>query len=413
MRMGSANTYDNALQNLYTRQSELSIQQEKLTSGKNINRPSDDPTGAAQAERAMTRLSRVATDQRALEVKRNSITMAESTLGEATELMQSFRVLVLSAGNPSFSSTDRDTVAQQLTGLRDQLFSLANRTDTNGIPLFGGLGSASVPFTDATTGVTFNGVPGQRASTETTLPGAMDGQAIWMNVASGNGTFNLALGDQSTTTATINAGSLTTDMGVVVPPAVTANYHVQFSVNTDVSPSVTNYKIFDSQNNVVVPALTSPPTSDPVYVEGKTITIPNSGMSFVAQGTPASGDVVNISPSTPKNIFNLLDEAIAGIQSSRTTDVTQTISQALTQIDSSMTKISAARGQAGDWMNRADNITSTQESRTIQLTADKSRAEDMDMVQGYSDFTRINTGYQAALQSYAQVQKLSLFNYIS
>ena len=35
------------------------------------------------------------------------------------------------------------------------------------------------------------------------------------------------------------------------------------------------------------------------------------------------------------------------------------------------------------------------------------------MVKGISDFTRIQTGYQAALQSYAQVQKLSLFNFIS
>ena len=413
MRLGSANTYDNAVQNLYTRQSELSIQQEKLTSGKNINRPSDDPTGAAQAERAMTRITRVATDQRALEVQRNSITMAESTLGEATSLMQSFRVLVVSAGNPSFSSTDRATVAQQLTGLRDQLFTLANRTDTNGIPLFGGLGSASVPFTDATTGVTFNGVGGQKASTETTLPGAMDGQAIWMNVGSGNGTFNLVLGDTSASTAKTNGGSLTTDMGLVVPPAVAADYRVKFAVNSAVSPNVTTYQILDSSNTVVIPALTSPATSDPVYVDGKTISIPGSGMSFVAHGAPASGDVVKISPSTPKNVFNLLDEAIAGIQSTSTTQVTQTISQAITQVDASMNKVSAARGQAGDWMNRADNITSTQESRTIQLTADKSRAEDLDMVKGISDFQKAQTGYQAALQSYAQVQKLSLFNYIS
>jgi len=35
------------------------------------------------------------------------------------------------------------------------------------------------------------------------------------------------------------------------------------------------------------------------------------------------------------------------------------------------------------------------------------------MVTGISDFQKMQTGYQAALQSYAQVQKLSLFNYIS
>ena len=72
-RIGSANTYDNALRNLSMRQSTLSNLQENLTSGKKVVRASDDPTGAAQAERALTRISRIATDQRALESQRNAI----------------------------------------------------------------------------------------------------------------------------------------------------------------------------------------------------------------------------------------------------------------------------------------------------------------------------------------------------
>ena len=40
-------------------------------------------------------------------------------------------------------------------------------------------------------------------------------------------------------------------------------------------------------------------------------------------------------------------------------------------------------------------------------------AKDMDMIKGVSQFQNQQTGYQAALQSYAQIQKLSLFNFIS
>ena len=35
------------------------------------------------------------------------------------------------------------------------------------------------------------------------------------------------------------------------------------------------------------------------------------------------------------------------------------------------------------------------------------------MVQGISDFQNASVGYEAALKSYAQVQRLSLFNFIS
>ena len=212
MRLGSANTYDRALQNLYSRQTELSNQQEKLTSGKNVNRPSDDPTGAAQAERALTRLARISSDNRSLEVQRSAITLAESTLADATSLVQKLRELVISAGNAGYSASDRKSVAQEMTGVRDQLFALANARDANGTPLFGGLGSASAPFTDSSSGVSFNGVAGQRASTETSIPGTMDGQAVWMNVASGNGSFALSTG-------TGNTGNLWTNTGQVLTPA--------------------------------------------------------------------------------------------------------------------------------------------------------------------------------------------------
>jgi flagellar hook-associated protein 3 FlgL len=90
-RMGSANTYDSAIQNIEGRQSKLSQMQEQLTSGKRVVRPSDDPTAAAQAERAITRMERIKADQRALEQQKNAIAMGESTLGDITDALQNFR----------------------------------------------------------------------------------------------------------------------------------------------------------------------------------------------------------------------------------------------------------------------------------------------------------------------------------
>lgn len=405
MRLGSANTYDNALQNIYARQNELATQQEKLTSGKNINRVSDDPTGAAQAERAMTRITRVATEQRALELQRNSITMAESTLGDATSTVQDLRELVVSAGNGGFNARDRATIAQKMMGLRDQLFAQANRTDTNGIPLFGGLGGPSAPFTDVPGGVTFNGIAGQRASTEISVPGAMNGQAIWMNVPSGNGSFNVALPELPSVQ---NTGTLWTDPGQVVSPtALTGDdYSVEFSV----AAGVTTYNVFNDTldpTHTGVPLLAAQP-----YTAGQTIAF--DGMSFVAHGAPSNTDKVLISGSTPIDIFQIIDDAITGIDGAASDNkLSQSLALALKQIDAGMDRIQAARGQAGHWLNQADSIESTQSGRTVQLSADKSRAEDLDMVKGISDFSKFQTGYQAALQSYAQVQKLSLFNYIS
>ena len=407
MRLGSANTYDRALQNLYSRQTELSNQQEKLTSGKNVNRPSDDPTGAAQAERALTRLARISSDNRSLEVQRSAITLAESTLGDATSLVQKLRELVITAGNAGYSASDRKSVAQEMSGLRDQLFALANARDANGTPLFGALGSASAPFTDSSGGVSFNGVAGQRASTETSIPGTMDGQAVWMNVASGNGSFALSTG-------TGNTGNLWTNTGQVLTPASLTghNYTITFSV----VGAATTYSVQDTTNipaTTVLPAPAVPPSPNPTYTPGQAITF--DGLSLVANGAPANGDTVQVVPSTNTNLFKVMDDAITAIGDPNLTSSqrAQAVGLALTQVDTGMNQLQAARSQAGEWMNRADNIQDAQEGRTLQLSADKSRAEELDMVKGIYDFTRFQTGYQTALQSYAQVQKLSLFNFIS
>ena len=88
LRMGSANAYDTALRAITERQATLANLQENLTAGKRVLRASDDPTAAAQAERAITRLERIKTDQRALESQRNAIAQAEGTLSDVNDALQ-------------------------------------------------------------------------------------------------------------------------------------------------------------------------------------------------------------------------------------------------------------------------------------------------------------------------------------
>jgi len=394
-RLASANTYDNALGQLTSRQAQLSKLQEQLSASKRVLRPSDDPTAAAQAERAITRQSRVTTDQRALEVQRNAMSTAESTLGDAVQAVQEFRTLVVQAGNSALTATDRSSIAQRLTTLRDQILGFANTKDSNGLPLFGSLGSTSTPFVDQGTGVTFDGLAGQTAAGELSVPATLDGHAAWMDVPTGNGVFAVA---QASTSAKVwsDAGHVTD------PAAITGHgYRIDFAV----AAGVTSYSVIDTNTSAVVQA------AQP-YTAGQAIAF--EGISLVAQGAPANGDALVVSPSTRSSLFGVLDQAIAGVKDAASSaTLGQNVAQALAQIDAGQSRLSSSRGLAGDLLNRVDNIADRQESRSIQLEADRSRAEDLDVVKALSDFSTNQTAYSAALGSYAQIQKLSLFNFIS
>ena len=411
-RLGSANTYDNALRNLTTRQSALSNLQENLTSGKKVVRASDDPTGAAQAERALNRLSRIQTDQRALESQRNAIAMAESTLGEVSDALQNMRELVVSAGNPAYSAAERRSIALQLSGMRDQIFTLANRKDTNGLPLFSALGSALAPFVGPQAlapDYTFEGLPGQSASSEVAIPFALDGDSAFMHQAARDGVYNVSLSTIPTGRQLLTSPVTVSDTSLVNGSAYTLSIG---AVDSTTVPGTTTVTYAITENPNVTGPFVGLTASYPSGQSASMAVTAMPGLSLTITGTPAVGDTLTVDPNP--SIFSVLDDAIRDIGGAINSNAaTQAVSQALNNIDIGMGRISAVRGQAGDLLNRADRITSSQEQRSIQLEADRSRAEDLDMIQGISDFQNQQTGYQAALQSYAQVQKLSLFNYIS
>ncbi len=181
MRITSAYAFDSSLGNLQRRQEQLSDAQDRLTSGKRVARASDDPTAAARAERALAMMNRTDANVRALDASRSAMMQTEVALGDAGDLLQQARELIVSAGNASYSPAERATVAVAIRGLRTQLLSVANRSDGAGGFLFGGQGSATQPFLDGPTGVTFNGTTGVlRAATDDPLPLSLDGSAAWL-----------------------------------------------------------------------------------------------------------------------------------------------------------------------------------------------------------------------------------------
>jgi flagellar hook-associated protein 3 FlgL len=418
VRLGSANAYDTALSNIMTRQTSLANLQENLTSGKRVVRASDDPTGAAQAERAITRLARIQTDQRALEAQRSSIAQAEATLGDVNMALQNFRELAATAGNASHSALERQSIANELKGYRDQVFALANRQDTNGLPLFSALGSALAPFVGPQglpQDYTFAGQPGQVASNEVSIPYALDGDRAFMNLPARDGVFNVTLTTVAGAPHELRSSGVTLVNPLPAAPSglsSNSSYTITInSVDTTSVPGTTTVTYDIAENpNVLGPfsGSSSYPSNTPANIAVTAI----PGLSINIRGAPAVGDVLTLDPRP--SIFSVLDDAIRDIGNAPNSNASmQAVGQALHNVDIGMSRISSVRGQAGDLLNRADRISANQEKRSIQVEGDRSRAEDLDMIKGVSDFQNQQTGYQAALQSYAQVQKLSLFNFIS
>ncbi|MDR6214085.1 flagellar hook-associated protein FlgL [Paracidovorax wautersii] len=414
-RVSTANMYDSTLRNLNSRQTALVDLQENLTSGKRVVRPSDDPVAAAQAERALTRITRIQADQRALDNQRNTVAQAESALGDAVDLAQELRQLVVGAGGGALTPADRKTISNQIQSLRDQLTEVINRKDTNGLPLLGALGSALEPFVGPLSSgpdYLFSGLPGQQGSTGTGIAQSIDGHSAFMFDAVRDGVYSAGItrGDPG---STLTTSAITTSNQQTLDGA---QYGMRIDgVTVDAANGTTSLSYTLTKTAKDGTVTTSTATTAPVKT-GQPISIKISEgadqvMSFTLNGTPKANDTITLKPSV--SVLSDIDNAIRGIADAPdSTAAAQVVGQALANIDAGLERIHNMRGYAGELLNRADRITGDQENRSIQLEGDRSRAEDLDMMKGISDFKNTQVGYQAALQSYAMVQKLSLFNYI-
>jgi len=389
-RISTAHAFDSTLDRLVQRQGELSDAQQQLSSGKRVNRASDDPTAAARAERALASIARADATQRAVQTSQTQMTQTEGALGDAGELLQQAREALVAAGNASYSDAERKGLAQKLSGIRAQLLSIANRGDGANGYLFGGQGSNQPPFLDAAGGVQFRGIGGQaQVAGDEALPVTLDGKATWLSAPTGNGVFETRA-ITSTGSAWIDGG------GVSDPSAVTGStYSVQFSV----SGGATTYSVLKdgaatAQTNVT-------------FASGKAIEV--DGMSFTISGNPAAGDEFELRPSTPTlSVFDAFDKAIADL--SATSRSSGQIAQANAE---NLRNIDSVRSDVGETLNRIDGVTNRLAGQKLQGETDRSNAEDLDMVQAISDFQNKQSGYDAALKSYSMVQRLSLFQYIN
>ncbi len=397
MHISTSNSYNASLDSLMTRQATLSSTQEQMTTGKRVNRASDDPAAAARAERALAAEQRTVANQRGVDASNNAMTLTDSALGDASELLQQAREAMVAAGNGSYTDAERTTTANQLSGLRQQLLSIANRTDGSGTYLFGGQGAAQVPFADVPGGVAYQGTSGQaQAASGEPLPLTTNGAAAWMTARTGNGVF--------ATSALTSNGTAWIDGGTVTnPSAVTgATYSLQFSV----AAGATTYSVL---KNGAATALTNV-----AFKPGQAIQV--DGLSATISGQPANGDDFELTPSSANlSVFDTLDKAIADLKTPGRTgsQIAQTTSANVGNLDSVLGQMSAARAQVGATLNRVDAVTARLSALKLSSQTEMSNATDLDMTKAISDFSNQQTGYDAALKAYSLVQKLSLFNYLS
>jgi flagellar hook-associated protein 3 FlgL len=127
-------------------QAELSKTQERLSSGKQLTKPSDDPFAASRALLYRTDLAANKQYQTNAQAASAWLSTTDAALGNITTSVQRARDLVLQGANGTLSQTQRDAIAGELDQLAESVKTDGN-TEYAGHYVFGGTQTDLAPFT--------------------------------------------------------------------------------------------------------------------------------------------------------------------------------------------------------------------------------------------------------------------------
>jgi flagellar hook-associated protein 3 FlgL len=197
----------------------------ELSSGLRVTSLEVDPVAAAQSLLLGSSIAQDDTFVTTASGETSKMQVADSALGDVVSQITSALSIAVEGNGGTLNSSNTSTIAQQLSGIRDQVLSLAN-TSYQGQYLFGGSQGSTAPFSlDTSTNpatVNYSGdsdlqyvetPSGQQI--QTNLPGA----AVFGSGSSGVlGALNQLISDFSSgvpasATVTADTGALTTALG--------------------------------------------------------------------------------------------------------------------------------------------------------------------------------------------------------
>lgn len=397
IRISSTTMYQQAVSAIDQNQTALSNVQEEMSSGLSMLTASDNPAAYGQSLQIDQAVSDVSQWQSNASSLSSSLGTEDTALTGVNSALEQIQTLALEANNSTMSSSDRQSIAQEMQQQLDAIVQQANTQDASGNYIFGGTQSADAPFTQSSSGVTYNGNSDTAMLSlgPTSEMAAGDpGDAVFMQLQSGDGDISVGAASSNTGSASISDASVTSASSYGG-----SSYTLQFS-----SPS--QYQVLDSGGNVV---------GSGTYTSGSAIQF--DGVSVTLSGTPAAGDSFSVAPSSSQDLFSGIQDLIdavsgAGGDTAQSTQDQTAVYNGLQFLQGAQNHITNVLAGVGSRQQAVTTATSQLSDRSTQLQSTLSGLTEVDYAQASAQYSQTQTSLQAAEELYSQIQGLSLFNYI-
>ncbi len=377
-------------------ESSISQNENDLSSNEAFTTASENPIAAGEVNtynQALAQSQQYSTNANSAQTNLNT---EDSTLTQITNQLQSLRDLALEANSGALQASDRSGIATQIQQIQNSLLALANTQNGSGDYIFSGFATRTQPFALSTGGATYSGDQGltqvQIAAGQTVATGD-NGDAVFNQIKTGNGTFTVTANANNTGTGLIGASTV-----VNAANYDGGTYQIQFTAAGGGAYNIVN------AGGVTV--------SSGTYTDGSNISF--DGLQIALSGTPAAGDEFTVAASTNQSLFTTVQNLATVLQNgtSSSTALSNSISGEINNLDQALTKISNTQASVGGRLNTITSQLTVQSTQQTQLQKSIASLQGLNYAAAITQLDQQNTTLQAALQSYTLTQGLTLFKYL-
>lgn len=138
MRVSSEQFHTQGFGSISKHQKDILDLQEKMSTGKRINGPGDDPVGYAQVNSINKTLNKIDQFEKNGEYAKASLVEEETAIEDTINNLQRARELTIQMMSSSYNDSNRKATAQEIGQIIEQMSNMMNYTNSQGEKIFAG-----------------------------------------------------------------------------------------------------------------------------------------------------------------------------------------------------------------------------------------------------------------------------------
>ena len=388
IRISTNQVLDTGVQAMDNSLAEAMSWQQKIDTGKNYSKASDNAYAVSRGVRLDFDTERLKMYTSNQDFVASSMSNSDTQMTSVVNQMNAIKQLMVQSNDGSLNSADYQALQQAAQGYLDNIKQMSTAQDGTGKPIFAStVNQVQIePNVTVNTNLKFSDVFGGSGSGKTDVIQKVQDFVNYLgNLASGK---NVNPGQTFSINSTVGIGSLTVGGSSVISLAANANAKTgSFTIQEQTVNGIASVFLQDGSGNQTTP-----------------VAVPTNASSIDF----GNGVVISLSGNdTGSNIAAALAGKNITVTANQVPGTTQTVSDGL---DQAFTQLTIMQEAAGALANRVDDAKGATTSIGTNLKATSSALLDTDMAAATAQFTKAQTILSAAEAMFAKISQSDLFS---